>query len=57
MELEIANPACSSADGNVVVAEEIKGPMCHFRPMAYCFSDDEQWFECRICGHTKDAIA
>lgn len=26
--------------------------VCHFKIMEYCFSDYEEWFECKFCGHT-----
>ena len=29
-------------------------PSCHFMPMNYETSDDEAWWECSYCGHTKD---
>lgn len=33
-------------------------PICHFRPMNYESEVDgyysEQWWECSVCGHTKD---
>ena len=31
-------------------------PMCHLTPMFLDQSDNEQWWECKHCGHTK-AIA
>ena len=32
---------------------------CHFKPMHHCFAGDYpngqvEFFECEICGHTKD---
>jgi ribosomal protein L37AE/L43A len=29
-------------------------PRCHFTPMQLETLDDESWWECRHCGHTKD---
>ena len=28
-------------------------PMCHMKPMMLDASDDEQWWQCEHCGHTK----
>lgn len=30
-------------------------PRCHFRPMMLEGWGDESWWECSVCGHTKDA--
>lgn len=30
-------------------------PRCHFTPMKLEGWNDESWWECRHCGHTKDA--
>lgn len=46
---------------NRQMAEEIerKAPMCHMKKMFLDESDTtdgyyEQWWECSVCGHTKD---
>lgn len=33
---------------------EAKAPMCHMRKMSYESGDGESWWECGVCGHTKD---
>lgn len=30
-------------------------PRCHMTPMQLDGCSDEQWWECRHCGHTKSA--
>ena len=41
----------------VYVAEQKRlseiAPRCHFTYMTYEDSEDESWWECRHCGHTK----
>jgi DNA-directed RNA polymerase subunit M/transcription elongation factor TFIIS len=36
----------------------LKRPMCHYKEMEYVFADDGEdqvgFFECMVCGHTKD---
>lgn len=46
---------------NIEMAERIddEAPMCHFRKMFFDQSDStdgyyEEWFECSVCGHTKE---
>ena len=46
---------------NRIMAEEIEAsaPVCHFRKMYLEQSDTidgyyTQWWECSVCGHTKD---
>ena len=34
---------------------EAKAPRCHFTPMDLDGWSDEAWWECRHCGHTKEA--
>lgn len=29
-------------------------PKCHFRPMYLDECDGVSWWECSVCGHTKD---
>ena len=29
-------------------------PKCHFTFMALEFSDNEEWWECKHCGHTQE---
>lgn len=30
-------------------------PRCHFTRMEWHMGEDESWYECRHCGHTKAA--
>ena len=39
--------------------EIANAPLCHFRPMFKDMSDStdgyyDEWWECSVCGHTKD---
>jgi hypothetical protein len=43
----------------MVADTEKAAPRCHFRPMFLDMSDStdgyyELWWECSVCGHTKD---
>ncbi len=29
-------------------------PKCHFTQMEYIAGEDDEWLECRHCGHIKD---
>lgn len=45
------------ADFDRQIAEEekrIEVPVCHFTPMSYEASDDQEWWICHHCGHTKE---
>ncbi|WP_314439467.1 hypothetical protein [Massilia timonae] len=30
-------------------------PTCHFAKMQFHMGEGESWYECRYCGHTKEA--
>ena len=34
---------------------EDSAPTCHFTKMQWHMGEDESWYECRHCGHTKGA--
>lgn len=35
------------------MTSKIIAPVCHFTPMSCEESDDESWWICNHCGHTK----
>ena len=41
-----------------VYAEEARrappAPRCHMTPMTVHMGEEESWWECRHCGHTKE---
>lgn len=43
---------------DAVYAEESRrappAPRCHLTPMQFHMGEDECWWECSHCGHTKD---
>jgi hypothetical protein len=32
---------------------ESRSPKCHFKPMQFEMGEEESWWECAYCGHTK----
>lgn len=42
----------------VLIEEDRKrwenAPICHMKRMSMDESDEERWWECTICGHTKE---
>lgn len=36
-------------------SKEPPAPKCHLKPMRFDVGEDDSWWECDHCGHTKPA--